>query len=407
MCLCADRIHEINSTRLSVLNLSSNALSGSLPSSVGRCLIVDLSRNMLSGDVSAMQSWEASLEILDLSSNKFSGSIPNLTSLFHSLTTFSMQNNSLEGILPPVLGSYERLSAIDLSLNKFDGPIPPSFFTSMTLTNLNLSGNQFVGSIPLHGSQSGELLVLPSYPPMESLDLSDNILTGTLPSDIGKLGGLKLLNLAKNHLSGQIPNELNKLSGLEYLDLSSNNFKDKIPEKLPSSLKVFNVSYNDLSGPVPENLKNFPITSFHPGNALLIFPNGMPSHGDNPVENHGEGKHHTSKLSIRVAIIVASVGAVMMIAFVLFAYHRAQRQDFRIRSGFSAQTAGSDANLGRFSKPSLFRFHKNVEPPPISFSFSNDHLLTSNSRSLSAQTESGTEIVECVLPEGGAGTQHL
>ncbi|GFY80296.1 leucine-rich receptor-like protein kinase family protein [Actinidia rufa] len=367
----SDRIHEINSTRLSVLNLSSNALSGSLPSSVGRCLIVDLSRNMLSGDVSAMQSWEASLEILDLSSNKFSGSIPNLTSLFHSLTTFSVKNNSLEGILPPVLGSYERLSAIDLSLNKFDGSIPPSFFTSMTLTNLNLSGNQFVGSIPLHGSQSGELLVLPSYPPMESLDLSENILTGTLPSDIGKLGGLKLLNLAKNHLSGQIPNELNKLSGLESC---------------------------------PRKLENFPITSFHPGNSLLIFPNGMPSHGDNPVENHGEGKHHTSKLSIRVAIIVASVGAVMMIAFVLFAYHRAQRRDFRIRSGFSAQTAGSDANLGRFSKPSLFRFHKNVEPPPISFSFSNDHLLTSNSRSLSAQTESGTEIVEFVLPEGGAGT---
>ncbi|PSS36722.1 Inactive receptor kinase [Actinidia chinensis var. chinensis] len=398
------RIHEINSTRLSVLNLSSNVLSGSLPSTVGRCLVMDLSRNMLSGNVSPMQSWEASLEILDLSSNKFSGSIPNLTSLFHSLTTFSMKNNSLEGILPPVLGSYERLSAIDLSLNKFDGPIPPSFFTSMTLTNLNLSGNQFVGSIPLHGSQSGELLVLPSYPPMESLDLSHNTLNGTLPSDIGKLGRLKLLNLAKNHLSGQIPIELNKLSGLEYLDLSSNNFKNEIPDKLTSSLKVFNVSYNDLSGPVPENLKNFPITSFRPGNSLLIFPNGMPSHGDNPVENHGGGKHHTLKLSIRVAVIVASVAAVMMIAFVVFAYHRAQRQDFHIRSGFSAQTAGSDANLGRFSKPSLFRFHKNVEPPPNSFSFSNDQLLTSNSRSLSAQTESGTEIVEHVLPEGGAGT---
>ncbi|PSS21528.1 Inactive receptor kinase [Actinidia chinensis var. chinensis] len=398
------RIHEINSTRLSVLNLSSNVLSGSLPSTVGRCLVMDLSRNMLSGNVSPMQSWEASLEILDLSSNKFSGSIPNLTSLFHSLTTLSMKNNSLVGILPPVLGSYERLSAIDLSLNKLDGPIPPSFFTSMTLTNLNLSGNQFAGSIPLQGSQSGELLVLPSYPPMESLDLSHNTLNGTLPSDIGKLGRLKLLNLAKNHLSGQIPIELNKLSGLEYLDLSSNNFKNEIPDKLTSSLKVFNVSYNDLSGPVPENLKNFPITSFRPGNSLLIFPNGMPSHGDNPVENHGGGKHHTLKLSIRVAVIVASVAAVMMIAFVVFAYHRAQRRDFHIRSGFSAHTAGSDAKLGRFSKPSLFRFHKNVEPPPNSFSFSNDQLLTSNSRSLSAQTESGTEIVEHVLPEGGAGT---
>ncbi|THG12107.1 hypothetical protein TEA_027199 [Camellia sinensis var. sinensis] len=56
----------------------------------------------------------------------------------------------------------------------------------------------------------------------------------------------------------------------------------------------------------------------------------------------------------------------------------------------------------RLSRPSLFKFHPNVEPPPTSLSFSNDHLLTSNSRTLSGPTELGTEIVEHVLPEGGA-----
>lgn len=391
----------INSTTLNILNLSSNVFSGSLPSVVGRCFILDLSRNMLSGDLSVMQSWGPDLEILDLSSNGLSGNVPNLTSQFPGLTTLSMRNNSLVGTLPFLFGTYQRLSVVDLSLNELDGPIPPSFFTSMTLTYLNLSGNHFNGSIPIQGAGARGLLVLPSYPQIESLDLSDNLLTDNLPPDIGNYGSLKLLNLANNDLSGQIPSELSNLSGLEYLDLSRNNFSGEIPNKLPSSLKVLNVSYNDLQGPIPENLIKFPLSSFRPGNSLLIIPIGMSSQTDNPTQNQDSGNRHASKSSIRVAIIVASVGAAVMIAFVLIAYHRTKVQDFRIRSGFSSQTADRDVKLGRFSRTSLFKFPTSVEPPPTSSSFSNDHLLTSNSnsRSLSGQREFGTEIVEHVSPE--------
>lgn len=402
--MCTGPINAINSTTLSILNLSSNVFSGSLPSVVGRCLILDLSRNMLSGDLSVMQSWGPDLEILDLSSNGLSGNVPNLTSQFPGLTTLSMRNNSLVGTLPSLFGTFQRLSVVDLSLNELDGPIPPSFFTSMTLTYLNLSGNHFNGSIPIQGAGARGLLVLPSYPQIESLDLSNNSLTDNLPPDIGNYGSLKLLNLANNDLSGQIPSELSNLSGLEYLDLSRNNFSGEIPNKLPSSLKVLNVSYNDLQGPIPENLKKFPLSSFRPGNSLLIIPIGMSPIGmspqtDNPTQNQDSGNRHASKSSIRVAIIVASVGAAVMIAFVLIAYHRTKVQDFRIRSGFGSQTADRDVKLGRFSRTSLFKFPTSVEPPPTSSSFSNDHLLTSNSRSLSGQREFGTEIVEHVSPE--------
>ncbi|CAK9178726.1 unnamed protein product [Ilex paraguariensis] len=395
-------IHGINSTTLNTLNLSSNVLSGSLPPSVGTCAVIDLSSNMLSDDISVVQSWEATLEVLDLSSNKLTGSIPNLTSQFQVLTMLNIRNNSLVGSLPPVLGTYSKLSTIDLSLNKLDGPIPPSFFASMVLTNLNLSGNQFTGTIPFQGSHTSELLVLPSYPPIESLDLSDNSLTGNLPSDIGNLGRLKLLNLAKNKLSGKLPDELSKLSGLEYLDLSNNNFMGKIPEKLPSGLKVLNVSYNDLSGSVPENLRHFPDTSFRPGNTLLVIPQGWPSQTGLPDQIPDRGKHHSSKSGIRIAIIVASVGAAVMIGLVLLAYYRAQLHDFRVRSGFNGRTAGRDVKIGKFSRSSLFKFRKDVEPPPTLISFYNDHLLMSNSRSLSGQAECGTEIVEHVV-SGGVG----
>ncbi|KAL3524695.1 hypothetical protein ACH5RR_013067 [Cinchona calisaya] len=390
----SDSIQEVNSTTLSTLNLSSNVLSGSLPPSLGNCLVVDLSRNILSNDIRVMENWGANLEILDLSSNNLTGSISNWTQ-FQKLTSLNFRNNSLVGSVPSLLGKYPRLAILDLSSNELDGPIPHSLFTSMALTNLNMSGNHLNGAIPIGDSGTSELLVLPSYPQMELLDLSDNSLTGNLPSVVGNLGRLRLLNLARNQMSGDLPNELDKLNGLEYLDLSNNKFNGNIPDKLSSSLKVFNVSYNDLEGTVPENLRKFPDSSFHPGNNLLILPGGS---SPNPNEIHGRGRHHRSKSSIRIAITVASIGAAAMIAFVLLAYYRAQHHDFLGRSEFSGQTAGGDVKLGRVTRPSLFNSHTE-EPPPTSLSFSNDQLLPSNSRSLSGPLESNTEIVQHVLPE--------
>ncbi|OVA13664.1 Protein kinase domain [Macleaya cordata] len=394
-------IYNINSTTLKSLNLSSNVISGSLPSTLGSCVMVDLSRNIISGDISAMQSWGNTLEVIDLSSNALSGSFPNLTSQFERLISIKISNNTLVGGLPLAIWNSPRLSSVDLSSNQLTGSIPTSFFTSMSLINLNLSGNHFTGPIPLQGSHTSELLVLPSSPPLESLDLSNNSLTGSLPSEIGNLGRLKLLNLGNNRLSGQIPSEMSKLTGLEYLDLSVNNFKGKIPDRLPSSLKVFNVSYNDLTGPIPENLRGFPLSSFRPGNNMLIFPKDMSSQNSDNGGFHERSPRHSSRSSIRIAIIVASVGAVVMIAFVLLAYYRAQFHEFPGRNGFSSETTGRDVKLGRFSRPSFFKFQKTAEqPPPTSLSFSNDHLLTSNSRSLSGQKELLTETVERSLPEG-------
>ncbi|KAL5818394.1 hypothetical protein ACOSQ4_022236 [Xanthoceras sorbifolium] len=393
-------IHEINSTTLKVLNLSSNVLSGALPTSLKGFVRLDLSRNMISGDVSVMLNWEAPLEVLDLSSNKLSGSLPNLTSQFENLSTFNLRNNSLVGTLPSLLEKSTRLSAVDLSLNQLSGSIPGSFFTSVTLTNLNLSGNHLIGPITLQGSHESEFISLPSSPPLESLDLSGNSLTGVLPSDIGNMARLKVLDLANNHFSGQLPSELNKISVLEYLDLSGNNFKGKIPDKLSSTLNEFNVSYNDLTGNIPENLRGFPNSSFRPGNALLILPDDMPPKNTDQGSNTVQGKHHSSKGSIRVAIIVASVGAAVMIVFVLLAYHRAQLKEFHGRTKFSGQTTERNIKEGGLSRPSLFKFHLEAQRPPTSLSFSNDLLLTSNSRSLSGQAEFITEIVE--QPEGVA-----
>ncbi|GKV12128.1 hypothetical protein SLEP1_g23319 [Rubroshorea leprosula] len=387
-------IDVINSTSLTTLNLSSNQLSGDLPSTLRRCLMLDLSRNMISGDISVMQNWEASLEVLDLSSNKLAGSLPNLTSHFETLNTFKLGNNSIVGSLPPLSDTCPRLSVVDLSLNQLSGPIPGSFFSSITLKDLNLSRNHFDGPIPLQGSRVNELLAIPSYPQMESLDLSSNSFVGGLPSQIGDMERLKVLNLANNRLFGHLPSELSKLTNLEYLDLSGNEFNGEIPDRLSSNLVEFNVSNNDLSGSIPENLRRFPKSSFCPGNVMLNLSGLRPSSTPNPDRGH-----HRSKGNIKVAIIAASVVAVMMIALVLFAYHRAHHKDFHGRTRFSDQITGRDSKIGRSSRPSAFKFHSNIQHSQTSLSFSNDHLLTSNSRSLSGQQEAITEIVEHDAPQ--------
>ncbi|XP_010519912.1 PREDICTED: probable inactive receptor kinase At5g10020 [Tarenaya hassleriana] len=398
-------ILEINSTTLSVLNLSLNGLSGDLPSALKRCLVIDLSGNMFSGDISVIQKWEATPEFLDLSSNNLSGSLPDFVSAFSRLSVLNIRNNSLDGALPSLWDNsgLSQLSVVDLSSNQFSGSIPASFFSFGALRSLNLSLNNLTGQIPLRNSHASELLALPFYSQMELLDLSTNSLMGVLPGDISAMERLAVLKLANNKLSGELPSDLNKLTGLKDLDLSNNSFKGHLPDKLPPGMAGFNVSYNDLSGMVPENLRHFPHSSFYPGNSKLNLPGGTTSPGSTPEQLSFRGRHHT-KSSIRIAIIVASVGTALMILFVLFAYHRTQLKEFQGRSGFTDQPPGRDVKVGRSSRPSFLNFNSNVQHPSSSLSFSNDHLLTSNSRSLSGQTEFAAEISEQGLPVGNTAT---
>jgi len=65
---------------------------------------------------------------------------------------------------------------------------------------------------------------------MIALNLSDNALSGHIPSSIQNLKNLECLDLSNNSLSGEIPRELASLNFLAYLNLSNNDLVGEIPK---------------------------------------------------------------------------------------------------------------------------------------------------------------------------------
>ncbi|KAJ7964874.1 LRR receptor-like kinase family protein [Quillaja saponaria] len=350
-------IRSITSATLKKLNISSNKLSGPLPLTVGHCAVIDLSNNMLSGNLSRIQFWGNYVEVVQLSSNLLTGILPNKTSQFLRLTELKIANNSLTGVLPPMLGTCPELQVIDLSLNQLSGFLLPSFFNSAKLTDLDLSGNSFSGSIPIQ-------------------EIGNNSFIGSAENF-----SLLYLDLSYNNLSGNLPSEMSKFHNLEYLDLSNNKFEGSIPDNLPHELRGFNVSFNNLSGMVPGNLMGFPESAFHPGNFLLIFPYSPSSPKVDPSLGLREHGSHL-KSSTRTALAASLVsGALMMVLLCTVIYFRAQWQKCKISSerngkrstaeGTSPTPQISAPNRNEESLPSL-NFHSNTLPSLLGVSALDD-----------------------------------
>jgi len=90
--------------------------------------------------------------------------------------------------------------------------------------------------------------------------LSGNNLTGSLPSDgYLSLHNLTLVDLSNNSISGAIPTSLFSHPSLEYLFLCQNNFTGKflLYPNISSSLREIDVSFNKLQGPLPDLLPKF------------------------------------------------------------------------------------------------------------------------------------------------------
>lgn len=117
---------------------------------------------------------------------------------------------------------------------------------------ISLKGNALTGPIPdLSGLHN-----------LKSLFLSQNNFSGSFPGSIAGLHRLKVIFLADNSIEGEIPVALTRLPRLYAVVLENNRLSGTIPAFKQSSIKVFNVSNNFLSGPIPETLSSFDSSSF-------------------------------------------------------------------------------------------------------------------------------------------------
>ncbi|RVW41917.1 LRR receptor-like serine/threonine-protein kinase GSO1 [Vitis vinifera] len=275
-------------TLLTVLRLRNNNLTGHLPSSMGSLLwlrSLHMRNNSLSGTLPPSMQGCESLTVVDLSENEFSGSIPmwvgkNLSSLM----VLALRSNKFTGSIPMEFCLLKSLQVLDLANNSLSGTIPRCFgnFSVMasqvqprgSFLSYNNSAIGFTDTASLVVKRT-EYEYSGSLPLLTLIDLSCNNLTGEIPKELTSLQGLIFLNLSVNHLEGQLPMEIGAMTSLESLDLSRNKLSGVIPQSLAgiSFLSHLNVSYNNFSGRIPSGTQ---IQSFYAscfiGNLELCGP---------------------------------------------------------------------------------------------------------------------------------------
>ncbi|XP_057851756.2 putative leucine-rich repeat receptor-like serine/threonine-protein kinase At2g24130 isoform X2 [Cryptomeria japonica] len=242
-------------TQLRVLYLPTNNLTGVIPTALSNCTL---------------------LQNLSLSSNQLTGHIPNELGMLNQLTVLSLGNNTLTGVIPKKLGMLNQIRVLQLDHNNLTGVIPDSISNCTLIQVLQLCANQLTGRIPselgklfqleylflwdnhlVSGSRGLSFLTaLSNCSSLKYLQLSQNYLTGTLPSSISHLSSrLFDWRLASNKIEGNIPSGVRNLTNLVTLDLSDNHFNGSIPTALSQlpNLQMLFLDKNNLNGRIPES----------------------------------------------------------------------------------------------------------------------------------------------------------
>ncbi|CAH1452505.1 unnamed protein product [Lactuca virosa] len=208
---------------------------------------------------SFLNSSSSSIHYLDLSFNNLTSSMyrwlfPLTSNKLHKLY---LSYNILDRI-PKYLGNLCSLETLDFSNNAAAVEFPDFLNNLSGCTSLSLQ-NLFLYDSNLNGSISEKLWELPS---LEYLDLSFN--NPTVPSTyhLSGLSHVKYLDLCFCKLLGPyFPKWIQKLKNLIRIDLSYTGISDTTPlefwDTWPSQLKYLDLSFNNISGKVPDLLSNF------------------------------------------------------------------------------------------------------------------------------------------------------
>lgn len=263
--------------------------SGSIPEFVGQ--ISSLARLTISGvpllkgpiPTSLTQSQNLrSIFLLDLPSfNQTSG--PSVVSIMPqdwsqatSLTTLSIDTVPITGSLPEF--PPPKIELLEIYATPIGGVVPQSLIDSPYLTSLVLVNTNVGGTLPSVTDKSGTLLQdiqikdskltalhedLLKNDVLGYLDVSNNLISGPLPSKVGiDDSSLQLsiysLNFANNAFSGPLPVEIfSKAPALDEFYVNNNNLEGEIPSELAKKTNWgwIDLSFNSFTGTIPDEGK--------------------------------------------------------------------------------------------------------------------------------------------------------
>ncbi|MQL95688.1 hypothetical protein Taro_028348 [Colocasia esculenta] len=155
---------------LQVLDVAENNLTGSIPEKLGSLGSMRYAAKLYSPHINGGAYFRLSLTVymkglslqfdiktdflvtsIDLSGNMLSGELPRSLTNLSGLVSLDLSSNLLTGTIPDRIGDMRQLQSLDLSGNYFSGGIPPCMAYLSFLGFLNLSSNNFSGEVPAGG----------------------------------------------------------------------------------------------------------------------------------------------------------------------------------------------------------------------------------------------------------------
>ncbi|XP_010928783.1 pollen receptor-like kinase 5 [Elaeis guineensis] len=178
------------------------------------------------------------------------------------------------------------------------------------LRTLSFTNNDLEGPIP-------DITKLPA---LKNIYLSNNNFSGEIDGGLfNKLRSLKNVSLSSNQFTGPIPTSLVGLTKLLELKLDDNKFEGPIPDLRQPSLKLVNVSYNTLEGPIPAGLSWMNPSLFEGNKNLCGPPLDVPC-------RKPSSKKKPSPLLIVVIIVIAIGVLLAIIGAIMFMRRRHHEQ---------------------------------------------------------------------------------
>ncbi|KAG8364133.1 hypothetical protein BUALT_Bualt19G0095100 [Buddleja alternifolia] len=159
-----------------------------------------------------------------------------------------------------------------------------------------------------------------------TFSFKNNSISGNM-MDFSYNRNLRNIDLSGNSFDGKISSSLVNLNSLEALQLQDNKLTGPIPGLNQPTLKTFNVSYNHLSGAIPETraLQSFGYSSYLGNENLCGPPTPTLCNTRNDVsESNGENSGDKSSNSSRFAAILVAVDVIVLVVilFLFIIYYK-------------------------------------------------------------------------------------